>query len=61
MLRMIQGCRVPDPWNSTDPDLKTAWDTFNPEKPGDSFRYVYEGIDIYGFAERLNESERNLT
>lgn len=36
-------------------DLKTAWDYFSHETPGDSFSYVHQGMDIYGLVEHLKQ------
>ena len=34
-------------------DLKTAWDYFNSDAPGDSFLYTYTGKNIYDLIEHL--------
>lgn len=35
--------------------LKTAWDYFTRETPGDSFVYTHKGYDIYGLVEHLKQ------
>ena len=36
-------------------DLKTAWDYFNSDAPGDSFLYTYKGKNIYDLIEHLKQ------
>lgn len=36
-------------------DLKTAWDHFTQETPGDSFLYEHHGITVYGLVEHLKQ------
>ena len=36
-------------------DLKTAWDYFNSDAPGDSFLYTYNGKNIYDLIEHLKQ------
>ena len=36
-------------------ELKTAWDYFNDDSPGESFSYVYEGKNIYDLIEHMKQ------
>lgn len=36
-------------------DLKTAWDYFNSDTPGESFLYTYNGTDVYDLIEHLKQ------
>lgn len=36
-------------------ELKTAWDYFTDETPGDSFALTFDGVDIYGLVEHLKQ------
>ena len=36
-------------------NLKTAWDYFTPDAPGDSFLYTYKGKNIYDMVEYLKQ------
>ena len=36
-------------------DLKTAWDYFNSDAPGDSFLYTYKGKNIYDLIDHLKQ------
>lgn len=36
-------------------DLKTAWDYFTHDKPGDTFLYEYKGKNIYDLVEHLKQ------
>lgn len=38
-----------------DPDLKTAWDYFSHDAPGDSLVYQYEGCSVYELIEHLKQ------
>ena len=35
--------------------LKTAWDYFTRETPGDSFAYTHKGYNVYGLVEHLKQ------
>lgn len=37
------------------PELKTAWDYFTSDTPGESFAYTHRGTDIYGLVEHLKQ------
>lgn len=36
-------------------ELKTAWDYFTPESPGEAFRYIHEGNDIYDLIAHMKQ------
>ena len=36
-------------------DLKTAWDYFSSDTPGETFRYEYQGKDVYDLVEHLKQ------
>jgi len=46
----FEACGIPQ-----TPELKTAWDYFTQDTPGDSFLYEHEGIDIYELIEHLKQ------
>lgn len=36
-------------------EMKTAWDLFTCDSPGDAFSYTYQGCNIYGLVEHLKQ------